>query len=151
MADALPMPVLKQRQTQVEAELADARRLVQSAQTDSKEAKDRLEQVLTLLEHAPALYTAVGPNERALLNRAAFKTFDVDAKPDERYLRTQVAHSTFSSAVDAVLQARTSQTPKGTLDRVQSVEGSNVIHLAEVARFELARGLNLNPLSRRAH
>ncbi len=151
MADALPIPVLRQRQTQVEAELADAHRLIRTAQTNSDEVNERLEQVICLLEHAPGLYAAFEPNERALLNRAAFEALYVDAEQNGIYRRTEVVEWKLDSMIDAVLRSRRTWGEEETLDGLQPVEGSNVIHLAEVARFELARGLNLNPLSRRAH
>jgi DNA invertase Pin-like site-specific DNA recombinase len=55
MVGALPVDLLKERQIRVAAEIADAKRLMQGAQTASDEVFARLEQVLALLTHAERL------------------------------------------------------------------------------------------------
>jgi site-specific DNA recombinase len=69
MADALPIEELKPRQHRVGTEIADAKRLIQNAQTPSDEVTNRLEQVISLLRHAERLYAACGPDARQLLKR----------------------------------------------------------------------------------
>lgn len=56
MADALPVEVLKERQTRVASEIADAKRLMQNAQVANDQVFARLEQVISLLSHAERLY-----------------------------------------------------------------------------------------------
>lgn len=82
MVDAMSVEVLKQRQTQVEAEIADAKRLIANAQTASDEVFARLEQVIALLAHANRLFASVGEEARELLNAAVFGPFVLDFRAD---------------------------------------------------------------------
>jgi site-specific DNA recombinase len=133
MADAMPVDVLKQRQAQVSVEIA----------------------VTNLLGHAEQLYATAGDEGRQLLNSAVFEVFHVDTCADDDGLRPVVAAAPLTPILGAVLAGTPDANPAAgrekTPARVKPVGGSNVTHVAEVARFELARGLNLNPLSRRAH
>jgi site-specific DNA recombinase len=155
MADAMPVDVLKQRQTQVSVEIADAKRLIENAQTHSDALFARLDHVTNLLGHAEQLYTTAGDEGRQLLNSAVFEVFHIDTEAVDDGLRPVVAAAPLTPILGAVLAGTPAADPAGrrekTPNRLKPVGGSNVTHLAEVARFELARGLNLNPLSRRAH
>lgn len=151
VADALPVDVLKTRQSQVSAEIADAKRLIGNAQTHSEELFARLDQLTNLLTHADELYSTCADEGRELLNRAVFEVFRVDSKRNDEGLGTVVADAPLTPVFDAVAAVIPSGRHEKTPDRLKPVEGPNVTQLAEVARFELARGLNLNPLSRRAH
>ncbi|GAB3072974.1 hypothetical protein GCM10027215_09420 [Nocardioides zeae] len=168
MIDAVSVEVLKQRQTQVEAEIADAKRLIANAQTTSDEVFARLEQVIALLTHADRLYASVGEEARELLNSAVFGPFDLDFRadaegegaPGERPTPATSARvaatAAFTAPVGAVLgdgaavsptgRARTgSATGEGGDARTPAGlmlgEGSNVSHLAEVGGFEPPRAL----------
>jgi hypothetical protein len=77
--------------------------------------------------------------------------FHVDSKRNDEGLGAVVADAPLTPVFDAVVAVMPTGRHEKTPDRLKPVGGSNVTQLAEVARFELARGLNLNPLSRRAH
>lgn len=103
MAEAMPLDVLKVRQGKVGAEIADAKRLIQNAQTASDEVFARLEQVIALLTHAERLYASVGDEARAILNTAVFGTFEVDSLPDDGANIPNVSKTPLSPLVAAVV------------------------------------------------
>lgn len=151
MADALPVDALKERQTRVAAEIADAKRLIQNAQTASTEVFNRLEQVLSLLTHAEQLYNTCGPAARQILNSAVFQVFHVDSTEPGPASGPAVAQAPLTPAVAAVIapsSASASGNNAKTLSMVTHAEGSNVDQLAEATGFEPARVLP-RPLSRR--
>ncbi len=139
MADALSVEVLGERQSRVEAEIADAKRLIQNAQTASDEVATRLEQVISLLRHAQQLYDTCGPESRQILNGAVFEAFYVDSQADGAGIEPSVADAPLTPVVGAVLattsgirEAGHERTPGG----LKPAEGSHVTHLAEREGFE---------------
>jgi len=109
MADALPIEELKPRQARVASEIADAKRLMQNAQTASDEVLARLEQVISLLTHAERLYAAVGNEARQLLNTAVFNKFTVDSQPDGPGKAAVITKAPLTPVIDAVLARRAAE------------------------------------------
>lgn len=156
MVDALPVDVLRERQTRVAAEIGDAHRLIANAQTASDQVFERLEQVIALLQRADHLYGACGADAQQTLNSAVFEGFWLDFKPTDGVSGPTVADAPLTPVVGAVVgedrsEASESAGRERTPGKRALTEGSNVTHLAEMEGFEPSRGLNLNPLSRRAH
>jgi site-specific DNA recombinase len=149
MADALPVDVLKERQVHVGAEIADAKRLIQSAQTASDEVFQRLEQVIALLRRAEQLYVACGPEARQLLNSAVFAGFYVDSSGEAGANGPTVAKAPLTPLVSAVV-ARPMPSPEET-ERTPGelllTEGSNVTQLAVAVGFEPTVGLTPHNIS----
>ncbi len=82
MADAIPVEDLKQRQTAVMAEIADARRLIQTADIQLADLNTQLDVVLGLLTHARTLYERADGTARQLLNSAMFAWLTIDSHDD---------------------------------------------------------------------
>ncbi len=82
MADAMPVEDLRQRQTAVAAEIADARRLIAASDIQRGIILKRLDGVLALLRKARTTYDKAVPQERQLLNTAMFERFEVDSRDD---------------------------------------------------------------------
>lgn len=80
MADALPVEDLKARQSQLAAEIADARRLIAESDIERTDLRNRLQVVLTLLRRARHSYDAATGTTRQLLNSAMFERFEVDSR-----------------------------------------------------------------------
>jgi len=68
MVDAVAIDLSRKRQAEVGAEIADAKRLIQSTQTASDEVYGRLERIIELLQLAERLYNAVEPAAKAELS-----------------------------------------------------------------------------------
>ena len=111
MADALPVDLLRERQGRVNAEIADAKRLIRNAQTASSEVSGRLERVIELLRHAERLYTACGPEARAFLNNAVFDGFWLD-QGSEPSSGAVVADAPLTPIAGAVVPAAASGTAR---------------------------------------
>ncbi len=79
MADAIPVEDLKTRQAAVMAEIADARRLIATADIELNELNTRLDVVLGLLTHARTLYDRADGTARQLLNSAMFAWLTIDS------------------------------------------------------------------------
>lgn len=156
MVDALPVDVLRERQARAAAEIADSCRLIQNAQVSSDQVFERLEQVIDLLKHASKLYNACGPEAQQTLNSAVFEGFWLDFIDAEGISRPSVASAPLAPIIEAIVNETQPEAPE-TAPHAETPEsftptgGSNVTHLAEMEGFEPSRGLNLNPLSRRAH
>lgn len=139
MAEALPVEALKERQDGISAEIADAKRLMESAQTHSTELFDRLDQVIALLRSAKQLYASVGDDARQTLNNAVFVKFTVDLRDSDGQRVATVANAPLAPVVAAVVvpEAQTQRTP----DEFSPVGGSILNHLAEAEGFEPSMGL----------
>ncbi len=161
MADALPVDVLGERQARVGVEIADAKRLIQNAQTAADEVYARLEEVLALLRHAERLYATVGDEAKAMLNSAVFEGFWLDNRPGDGHGGPVVADAPLTPVVGAVAahggDTRPTTRPghgRGQHERTPGelslTEGSNVTHLAVAEGFEPSVGLHPQTLSRRS-
>lgn len=138
MAGALPVDLLKQRQDRVGIELADAKRLIQSTQTNSDEISARLEQVIALLRDAEKLYAAAGDEARQVLNQAVFGTFSIN-RADEGIAAGQItADAPLNPVVDVVV--RIPDRNERTLGELSLAEGSILTQLAETEGFEPSMG-----------
>lgn len=155
MADALPVNVLKERQTKVEVEITDAKRLISNALSASAEVSDRLEQVISLLTHAERLYRTVGDQARAVLNDAVFGTFEVDSVDEDGVRSMRIAQAPVSPIVRAVVAAGAPDDavsgPRAgdarTPGKLSLAGGSNVDHLAVAVGFEPTVGLTPHIIS----
>jgi hypothetical protein len=145
MAGALPVDLLKERQTRIEAEIADAKRLMQNAQTASEEVFTRLEQVISLLTHAEKRYTSVGDEAREILNTAIFQTFQIDSHPEDGTNAPVIIDAPLTGPVAAVTASK-----ERTPEVLTHPEGSNLIQLAVLKGFEPLVGLHPQTLSRRS-
>ncbi|GAB3990722.1 hypothetical protein GCM10028771_07970 [Nocardioides marmoraquaticus] len=152
LADAMSVQVLKARQIEVESQLADAHRLLASAQTSGEAVSARLEQVLDLLRHAEALYATVDDDARKLLNHAVFETFLVDRKQEDGQT-TILARAPLTPLVEAVIAGPSDDggpETAGTPGDLAVAGGSNLTHLAVAEGFEPSVGLHPQTLSRRS-
>ena len=146
MNDAISIEMLRERQARTSAEVADAKRIAQNAETTSQLATDRLNQVLDLLERAESLYSAAAPIERQLLNTAVFEAFyvnetDAEPNPDLEVL------APLTPPLAAVLRPRGKQE---TPAEISLDGGSILIQLAVAEGFEPSVGLHPQTLSRRS-
>lgn len=82
MADAIPVEDLKIRQAAVMAEIADARRLIATADIELTHLNTRLDTVLGLFAHARTLYERADGTARQLLNSAMFAWLTIDSHDD---------------------------------------------------------------------
>lgn len=148
MVGALPVDLLKERQTRVAAEIADAKRLMQGAQTASDEVFARLEQVILLLTHAERLYVTVGDEAREILNSAYFGPLKVDSLPEDGVTQAVITDAPLTGPVAAVASlTNAKETPEGLfttaapgvatesgravpLGGLSPTKGSNLTHLA---------------------
>ena len=78
LADAIEVTDLKQRQTGIQRELSDARRLLDGAESQDGGVRERLVLTLQLLERADQLYGICEEGKRATLNQVAFDLLYVD-------------------------------------------------------------------------
>ena len=133
MADALPVDALRERQARSATELADAKCLIQHAQTGSDEVFRRLEQVLALLTHAEQLYATCGPEARQLLNSAVFQHFRVDSSEPGASSSLVIQDAPLAPVVAAVATPALEswEINERTPGTFTHAEGSNVDHLAE--------------------
>lgn len=145
MADALPIEELKPRQHRVGTEIADAKRLIQNAQTASDEVSNRLEQVIQLLQHAEQLYATAGNEAREILNTAVFQVFEIDSIADTTTNIPAVTTAPLTGPVAAVTGCK-----ERTPEELSLPEGSNLTLLAVTEGFEPSVDLHPQTLSRRS-
>ena len=148
MADAVPIDVLKERQTSTALEIADAQRTIQNAQATNTELFDRLDQVIELLTCAHRLYETSNDEARSLLNSAVFSGFAVDVLDDDPSRVPFIAEAPLSPVTAAVVTAGAGH--EETPGELSLVEGSNVTHLAVAEGFEPSVDLRPQTLSRRS-
>jgi hypothetical protein len=154
MADAIPVVDLKARQARLGAEIADAKRLIQHAQTASDAVFERLEQVITLLTRAERLYAAAEPQSRQILNSAVFEAFRVDSVDPTATSLPTVADAPLTPVVAAVIAPPLGRPAipdeSEDADNHSTTEGSNLSYLAVEVGFEPTEELPPHTLSRRA-
>ena len=144
MAGALPVDLLKKRQNATAAEIADASRLIQNAQTASDDVFARLEQVISLLTHAERLYATVGDEAREILNTAVFDRFEIDSLPENGANVVAITGAPLTGPVAAVAAA-TEPNNEETPEELSLPEGSNLIQMAETEGFEPSMGYQPKP------
>ena len=149
MADAIPVDLLKQRQTALSGEIADAKRLIAEAQSLGDQLSDRLKHVLALLHRAGSLYETAADEDRRLLNEAVFEAMFIDSQGPLTGDAPVVEEAPLSPIVQAVVTAAppgNAGTPVGR----NADEGSNVTQLAVAEGFEPSVDLRPQTLSRRS-
>lgn len=145
MVDAPPVDVVKERQTRIGAEIADAQRLMQNAQTTTDEVFARLEQVISLLTHAEKLYRSVGDEAREILNTSVFRILHVDAVPEDGGNVPAITAAPLTGPVGAIVGQK-----ERTPGELSLTEGSNLTQLAEGEGFEPSEPKRAHLFSRQA-
>jgi site-specific DNA recombinase len=160
LAEAIPVEDLRPRQLDVAREIAEARALIESAQSDRELLLGRLESVLRLASSAVELYDAAPDEAKKWLNQAIFEHFEIDLEDEAGNAVDQGAYDshceangTLSEVVAAVFgdsEAARSQNVE-TPTSLTATRGSNVTHLAETEGFEPSEPLRVLHLSRVVH
>lgn len=103
LADAMSVEDLKMRQTLVQTEIADAKRLIEEARQDLDTLRERLEIILALLERGGRIYSHTTDGvTRQLLNEAMFEAIYIDYQPDTRGHSGIIDHAPLTEVVNAV-------------------------------------------------
>jgi hypothetical protein len=114
LADALDTHDLRPRQEAINQELADARRLITSAQTRHDEIREHLDIGLKVLEQADRLYAVCDEDKRATLNLAAFEALYINTNDNgEPYVAEVALNPEFASLIE-VAATQTSWQPQPT-------------------------------------
>jgi site-specific DNA recombinase len=100
---AITLPDLKSRQTALDTEQQEARRLLSIATINTKLIEERLEIALLLLEHCERLYTDADDNSRRSLNQAFFAELQLDHDG----VKYAILNSPFIELLDRTIGLRT--------------------------------------------
>jgi site-specific DNA recombinase len=151
MADALPIDLLKKRQSQVATEIGDAKRLMADVQGGSDQIHARLDQVIDLLTHAERLYGECGPEGRAILNTAVFAGFRLDMAAEGPTNGQAAVEPELSPIVSTIVANHASADGhERTPGDFNFTGGSNLTQLAVAEGFEPSVDLRRQTLSRRS-